>query len=112
MRALLSVSDKTGIVEFARGLRELGADLIASDGTRVVLKEAGIKARSIEELTGLPTILGGRVNTLHSAIHAGILVRRDLPEQMAEIERLGIEPIDLVAVNLYPFRQVAREKTT
>ncbi len=110
-RALLSVSDKTGIVEFARGLQELGFELIASDGTRAVLKEAGLKVRTVEELTGLPAILGGRVKTLHSAIHAGILVRRDLPEQLAEVERLGIEPIDLVAVNLYPFQQVAREKT-
>lgn len=112
-RALLSVSDKDGIVEFARGLAELGVEIISSGGTARVLAEAGVPVRRVEEVTGFPEILDGRVKTLHPAIHAGILARRDVPEHLAKIEELGIQPIDLVAVNLYPFAAtIARPDVT
>ena len=107
MRALLSVSDLEGLVAFARGLRELGWDLVATDGTRAALKSDGIDARSVEEVTGSPALLGGRVKTLHPHIHAAVLARRDDEVHVAELAREGIEPIDLVAVNLYPFSKSA-----
>ena len=107
MRALLSVSDLDGLVPFARGLRELGWDLVATDGTRAALKSEGIDARSVEEITGSPTLLGGRVKTLHPRIHAAVLARRDDEEHKAELAREGIDPIDLVAVNLYAFSKAA-----
>ena len=103
MRALLSVSDLDGLVAFARGLKELGWDLVATDGTRAALLSEGIDARSIEEITGSPSLLGGRVKTLHPRIHAAVLARRDDETHTAELAREKIEPIDLVAVNLYPF---------
>lgn len=102
-RALLSVSDKDGIVEFARGLAELGVEIISSGGTAQALAEAGVPVRRVEEVTGFPEILNGRVKTLHPAIHAGILARRDVQEHLTKLAELGIQPIDLVAVNLYPF---------
>lgn len=102
-RALLSVSDKDGIVEFARGLVELGVEIISSGGTARALAEAGLPVRRVEDVTGFPEILDGRVKTLHPAIHAGILARRDVPAHMVKLRELGIAPIDLVAVNLYPF---------
>jgi phosphoribosylaminoimidazolecarboxamide formyltransferase/IMP cyclohydrolase len=105
VRALLSVSDPTGLVPFAHGLRELGWELIATDGTRALLKSEGIDARSVEEVTGQASLLGGRVKTLHPKIHAAILARRADPQHRSELEREGITPIDLVAVNLYPFRE-------
>ena len=107
MRALLSVSDLDGLVAFARGLRELGWDLVATDGTRAALKSEGIEARSVEEVTGSAALLGGRVKTLHPRIHAAVLARRDDEGHMAELGQEGIEPIDLVAVNLYPFSRSA-----
>ena len=103
MRALLSVSDLDGLVAFARGLRDLGWDLIATDGTRAALKSEGIDARSVEEITGSPSLLGGRVKTMHPRIHAAVLARRDDDAHTEELAREKIEPIDLVAVNLYPF---------
>ncbi len=111
-RALLSVSNKEGLVEFAQGLAELGVELIATGGTACALREAGLAVRPIEAVTGFPEILGGRVKTLHPAVHGGILARRD-QAHLAELEAQGIAPIDLVAVNLYPFAQtVARPATT
>ena len=107
MRALLSVSDLDGLVPFARGLRDLGWDLVATDGTRAALKSEGIDARSVEEITGSPTLLGGRVKTLHPRIHAAVLARRDDDTHIAELAREGIDPIDLVAVNLYAFSKAA-----
>jgi phosphoribosylaminoimidazolecarboxamide formyltransferase/IMP cyclohydrolase len=107
VRALLSVSDLEGLVAFARSLRELGWDLVATDGTRAALLSEGIEARSVEEITGSPALLGGRVKTLHPRIHAAILARRDDPEHTGDLAREGIEPIDLVAVNLYPFTRSA-----
>jgi phosphoribosylaminoimidazolecarboxamide formyltransferase/IMP cyclohydrolase len=107
VRALLSVSDLDGLTEFARGLRDLGWDLVATDGTRAALRSEGIEARSVEEITGSPTLLGGRVKTLHPRIHAAVLARRDDDAHTAELAREKIEPIDLVAVNLYAFSKAA-----
>src|SRR5215469_9695600 len=103
MRALLSVADKTGIETLARGLRVLGFELLSTGGTAHTLSDAGIEARSVSDITGFPEILGGRVKTLHPHIHGGILARRGDESHMAELERHGIEPIDLVVCNLYPF---------
>lgn len=104
--ALLSVSDKTGLIEFARHLvEEFGYDLISSGGTAAALKSAGLPVTKVSDYTGAPEILGGRVKTLHPRIHGGILARRDLPEHLADLEAQQIRPIDLVVVNLYPFEQ-------
>src|SRR5437868_6861578 len=107
MRALLSVSDKTGLVEFARGLTALGAELISTGGTARVLREAGLAVADVSDVTGFPEMLDGRVKTLHPAVHGGLLARRDVPEHMAAIAQHGIAPIDVVVVNLYPFRETA-----
>ncbi len=102
MRALLSVSDKSGIVDFARGLQRLGFELVSSGGTARALSEAGLRVTEVAALTGFPEVLGGRVKTLHPKVHAGILARSD---QRSELDELGIAPFDLVAVNLYPFEK-------
>ncbi len=103
MRALLSVSDKTGLVEFARGLRECGVELVATSSTGRALTGAGIDVLSVADITGFPEMLDGRVRTLHPAIHAGILARRDIPEHMRQLAENKFEPIDLVVSSLYPF---------
>ena len=103
MRALLSVYDKTGLVEFATGLSDLGWELISSGGTSEALARAGITHTEVSQLTGAPEMLGGRVKTLHPTIHGGILADRSVPEHLAEVERYGIGLIDLVVCNLYPF---------
>jgi phosphoribosylaminoimidazolecarboxamide formyltransferase / IMP cyclohydrolase len=105
--ALLSVSDKSGIAEFARGLVALGFDLISTGGTAKALRNAGLAVRDISEVTQFPEMLDGRVKTLHPVVHGGLLARRDLPEHMAIIAEHGIKPIDVVVVNLYPFRETA-----
>lgn len=111
-RALLSVWNKAGVVELAQALADWGLEIISTGGTAKTLQEAGIAVRTAESVTGFPEILGGRVKTLHPAIHAGILARRD-PAQLAELERLSLAPIDLVAVNLYPFTEtIARPDCT
>jgi phosphoribosylaminoimidazolecarboxamide formyltransferase / IMP cyclohydrolase len=102
-RALVSVHDKTGIVDFARGLHELGVELLSTGGTARALREAGLPVRDVSEVTGFPEMMDGRVKTLHPKIHGGILARRDSPEHMAALERHGIPPIDLVVISLYPF---------
>jgi phosphoribosylaminoimidazolecarboxamide formyltransferase / IMP cyclohydrolase len=108
-RALLSVHDKTGVVEFARGLAALGAEILSTGGTARLLRESGVPVVDVAEVTGFPEMLDGRVKTLHPGVHGGILARRDLPEHVAALEQHGIRPIDLVAVTLYPFEQtVAR----
>jgi phosphoribosylaminoimidazolecarboxamide formyltransferase/IMP cyclohydrolase len=108
-RALLSVSDKSGLVELGRGLARHGVDLVSTGGTHRTLSDAGLKVREISDLTGFPEMLDGRVKTLHPKVHGGILHRRDLPEHLKVVAEHGIEPIDLVVVNLYPFEQtVAR----
>jgi len=112
-RALLSVSDKTGLVDFARGLHKLGWELISTGGTARTLRENSIPVRDVADVTQFPEMLDGRVKTLHPAVHGGLLARRDLPEHMSAIAEHGITPIDLVVVNLYPFRQTAaREGVT
>src|SRR5215213_8919950 len=105
-RALLSVSDKTGLVEFARELAtKYGVELIATGGTRKALADAGLAVRDIAELTGFPEILDGRVKTLHPAVYAGLLAKRDKPEHMSTLAAHGLPEIDLVVCNLYPFEQ-------
>ena len=103
--ALLSVSDKTGLVDFARGLVEQGFTVISTGGTKKTLADAGVPVKSVSEITGFPEILDGRVKTLHPKIHGGILARRDLEQHRLQMEEHGIGSIDLVAVNLYPFAQ-------
>jgi phosphoribosylaminoimidazolecarboxamide formyltransferase/IMP cyclohydrolase len=105
MRALISVSDKTGIVELAKELELLGTEIISTGGTYKKLKEAGIKAVEISDITGFPECLDGRVKTLHPAVHAGLLAMRGNPAHMEQLSRLKIDPIDIVVVNLYPFKQ-------
>ena len=104
-RALLSVSDKTGLADFAKSLAALGVELLSTGGTATALREAGLEVTDVSEFTGQEEILGGRVKTLHPRLHAALLARREDPEHMAVLEREGIEPIDLVCVNLYPFEE-------
>ncbi len=103
MRALLAPYDKTGLIEFARGLTGMGWSLLATGNTERILREAGLPVTSVAEVIGFPEILDGRVKTLHPAIHGGLLARRDKPEHMQELAQHGIEAIDLVVNNLYPF---------
>jgi phosphoribosylaminoimidazolecarboxamide formyltransferase / IMP cyclohydrolase len=108
-RALLSVSDKNGIVDLAKALAERGWELLSTGGTARTLRDAGLDVTSVSDVTGHPEMMDGRVKTLHPAIHAGLLARRDRPDDLAALEEHGYGPIDLVAVNLYPFREtVAR----
>jgi phosphoribosylaminoimidazolecarboxamide formyltransferase/IMP cyclohydrolase len=112
-RALLSVHDKTGVVDFARGLAELGIELVSTGGTAALLRQAGLAVVDVAEVTGFPEMLDGRVKTLHPRVHAGILARRDLPAHEATLAAHGIAPIDLVVVALYPFEEtVARPGTS
>jgi phosphoribosylaminoimidazolecarboxamide formyltransferase/IMP cyclohydrolase len=112
-RALISVSDKTGIVEFARALHRRGITLLSTGGTARLLAEAGLPVTEVSQVTGFPEMLDGRVKTLHPGIHGGLLARRDKPEHMAALAREKIEPIDLLVINLYPFAQtVARAGCT
>jgi len=110
VRALISTYDKTGLDSFARGLDELGWELVASGGTAAYLVELGLDVELVETLTDSPEMLGGRVKTLHPRIHAAILARRDLDEDVATLEEFEIEPFDLVCVNLYPFTDVASKR--
>lgn len=113
MKALISVSDKRGIVEFASALKELGWELIATGGTMKILRDAGLEITNISDVTGFPEICDGRVKTLHPKIHGGLLGRRDLPSHLTELKENGIETIDMVVVNLYPFEAtVAKEDCT
>jgi phosphoribosylaminoimidazolecarboxamide formyltransferase/IMP cyclohydrolase len=112
MRAILSVSDKTGIVDLARGLTSLGVELISTGGTARALAEAGLPVVSVSEVTGFPEMMDGRVKTLHPAVHGGILARRHRPDDLAAIAAQGIRPIDLVVVNLYPFGKAAENPET
>jgi phosphoribosylaminoimidazolecarboxamide formyltransferase/IMP cyclohydrolase len=106
-RALVSTYRKDGLVPFCRALQELGIEILSSGGTAALLRQEGIAATSVAEHTGFPEMLDGRVKTLHPRIHAGILAVRANPEHVADLERTGIPPIDLVVVNLYPFRETA-----
>ncbi len=108
-RALLSVSDKSGLLEFAKGLAHEGVELVSTSGTYKALRDAGLPVRALETLTAFPEMLDGRVKTLHPAVHGGILYRRDNPAHAATVFNFGIEPIDMVVVNLYPFAATARK---
>lgn len=105
MKALISVSDKTGVVEFAKDLVALGWEILSTSGTMKLLKESGVPVTSVSDVTGFPEICDGRVKTLHPKIHGALLARRDIPEHMKELKDNGIDTIDLVCVNLYPFRE-------
>jgi len=112
-RALVSVSDKTGLVDFVKGLQACDWEIIATGGTQRLLEDSGVKTIGISEVTGFPEICDGRVKTLHPKVHGGILARRDIPEHMETLKENGIETIELVCVNLYPFRQtIAKEGVT
>jgi phosphoribosylaminoimidazolecarboxamide formyltransferase/IMP cyclohydrolase len=104
-RAILSVSDKTGVTAFAKGLEELGFEVVSTGGTARAVREAGIAVTGVSEITGFPECLDGRVKTLHPKIHAGILAMRGNPDHMRQLKELGVTPIDVVAINLYPFKQ-------
>jgi phosphoribosylaminoimidazolecarboxamide formyltransferase/IMP cyclohydrolase len=109
VRALISVYDKRGLEVFARGLAEIGCELVASGGTAAMLEAQGLEVTTVESVTSAPEMLGGRVKTLHPRIHGGILARRDREDDLAALEALAIEPFDLVVVNLYPFAEVAHQ---
>ena len=110
MRALVSVSDKTGLVPFVKGLKALGWEIIATGGTQKLLEKEGVKTIGISEVTGFPEICDGRVKTLHPKVHGGILARRDVPEHMETLKENGIDTIELVCVNLYPFRKTIEKE--
>jgi len=112
MRALISVSDKTGVVEFAKELAAMGAEIISTGGTAMTLSDNDIKVIGISEVTGFPECLDGRVKTLHPAVHAGILAMRGRKDHMDQLRELGIKPIDIIAINLYPFKQTIRKQGT
>src|SRR5262245_55547572 len=109
MRAILSVYDKTGVVDFARGLEALGFELFSTGGTEGTLRDAGVPVSGVQELTGFPEMLGGRVKTLHPAVHGGILALRDDPGHLEELAQHGMRPVDVVVANLYPFLSIARD---
>jgi phosphoribosylaminoimidazolecarboxamide formyltransferase / IMP cyclohydrolase len=109
-RALISVSDKRGVVDFARSLDQMGVEIISTGGTARELADAGIASRPVSDLTGFPEIMGGRVKTLHPKLHAGLLARRDDPDHLREAAEHGVEFVDLVCVNLYPFEAVAARR--
>ncbi|GBE41300.1 bifunctional purine biosynthesis protein PurH [bacterium BMS3Bbin09] len=104
-RALISVSDKSGIIEFAQGLNKLGVEILSTGGTAKALKDAGLNVKDVSEHTGFPEMMDGRLKTLHPKVHGGLLYRRDNPKDREETEKHGIKPIDIVVVNLYPFEQ-------
>src|SRR4029077_6669364 len=106
-RALISVFDKTGIVEFAKRLTALGIEILSTGGTEKLLREAGVAVRDVSEFTGWPEMLGGRVKTLHPKVHGGLLFRRNHAEDQKQAKEHGIAAIDLVVVNLYPFEATA-----
>ena len=111
-RALLSVSDKTGIVDLGRGLAARGFELVSTGGTARALADAGLPVTSVSDVTGFPEMMDGRVKTLHPALHGGILARRDRPDDLAALERHGIGLVDVVVVNLYPFVEAAANPAT
>jgi phosphoribosylaminoimidazolecarboxamide formyltransferase/IMP cyclohydrolase len=110
MRAIISVYDKTGVIDFARSLNESGYEIFSTGNTKKTIADAKIPVHSISDITGFPEILDGRVKTLHPMVHGGILARRDIPGHMAEIAKHQIQTIELVAVNLYPFVRTISKK--
>ena len=109
-QALISVSDKEGIVDFARALSSMGVNILSTGGTASLLLENGIKVTEVADITGFPEMLDGRVKTLHPKVHGGILARRDLPEHMTALQQHDIATIDMVVVNLYPFQQTVAQE--
>ncbi|HET9710741.1 MAG TPA: bifunctional phosphoribosylaminoimidazolecarboxamide formyltransferase/IMP cyclohydrolase, partial [Pyrinomonadaceae bacterium] len=109
-RALISVSDKNGIVDFARELGRFDVEIISTGGTAKTLRDAGLKVRDISEITGFPEMMDGRVKTLHPRVHGGLLAIRDNAEHVAALQQHGIEPIDMVVVNLYPFAETIKHE--
>src|SRR3954453_23640263 len=112
MRAILSVSDKAELLEFARGISARGVQLISTGGTAKSLADAGLPVTNVSDVTGFPEMMDGRVKTLHPKIHGGILARRHRPDDLQAIASQGIEPVDLVVVNLYPFAKAAANPET
>ena len=110
-QALISVSDKTGVLDFARALSALGVNILSTGGTAKLLQDNGVPVTEVADYTGFPEMLDGRVKTLHPKVHGGILARRDLPEHVAKLEEHGIPTIDMVVVNLYPFQADRRQGT-
>src|SRR5687768_9490254 len=108
-RALISVSDKTGVIDLARGLAALNAELLSTGGTAKALREAGLTVTDVAAYTGSPEILDGRVKTLHPKIHGGLLARRSVPAHVSQMQQHGIGPIDVLVVNLYPFEATIAE---
>src|SRR5690554_597350 len=104
-RAIISVSDKTGVVELAKKLNELDVEIISTGGTAEVIRKAGVPVIGVSDITGFPECLDGRVKTLHPKIHAGVLAIRKNEEHMGQLTELGVKPIDFVIINLYPFKQ-------
>ena len=112
-RALISVSDKTGIMELVKALNEFGVEILSTGGTAKLLRENGVPVKDVSEYTGFPEILDGRVKTLHPKIHAGLLALRKNPEHMKKLDELGLGLIDMAVINLYPFEKtVARPDVT
>ena len=112
MRAILSVSDKSGLVAFSRGLSKLSVELVSTGGTAKALADAGLPVKNVSDVTGVPEMMDGRVKTLHPKIHGGILARRHRPDDLAAIKSQGVELVDLVVVNLYPFAKAAANPDT
>ena len=112
MRAILSVSDKSGLLDFARGLVSRGVQLVSTGGTAKAIAEAGLPVTNVSDVTGFPEMMDGRVKTLHPKIHGGILARRHRPDDLEAIRSQGVELVDLVAVNLYPFKKAADNPDT
>jgi phosphoribosylaminoimidazolecarboxamide formyltransferase/IMP cyclohydrolase len=108
-RALISVSDKTALIDFARSLAGYGIELVSTGGTRKALGDAGIAALDVSELTGFPEMMDGRVKTLHPAVHGGLLAIRDNKDHAAAMQKHGVRPIDLLVVNLYPFESTVAQ---
>src|SRR5512134_1863953 len=104
-RALISVSHKEGVLDFAKALDKLGIEILSTGGTAKMLRDGGVKVKDVSEFTGFPEMLDGRVKTLHPKVHGGLLGRRGNPEHVKQMQQHGIQPIDLVVVNLYPFEQ-------
>src|SRR5438094_10608817 len=111
-RALISVSDKTGIVEFARELKRFGVEIISTGGTAKTLRDAGLEVRDVSDFTGFPEMMDGRIKTLHPKIHGALLSLRDNDDHLAAMKQHEIEPIDMVVINLYPFEETVMSGTT
>lgn len=112
-RAIISVSNKKGVVDFAKALHSLGVEILSTGGTAKALRDAGVSVKEVSDYTGFPEMLDGRLKTLHPKVHGGLLARRDNPKDMEDIKEYGIELIDMIVVNLYPFEEtVAKPNVT